>query len=177
MTFLPCDLDALCDLCVLTPPHMPVWPAVFLLPFSHGSRCCTCRAKETRAQAQADAASQNRRNVASRNKRHVVKHTSQNVPKGLNKKTKRHQSDTGSHSHLLRFTVHIHSKKFRVFQTEIHLKLQKEGERLPQTYLEVDFIHHLVVSLQLVQLHLRAQTRTHIRVATCPPPLVLREKQ
>ena len=26
---------------ILTPPHMPVCPAVFLLPFSHGSKCVT----------------------------------------------------------------------------------------------------------------------------------------
>lgn len=27
----------------LTPPHIPVWPAVFLLPFSQGSAWVTCR--------------------------------------------------------------------------------------------------------------------------------------
>lgn len=26
-----------------TPPHIPVWPAVFLLPFSHGSTCVTLK--------------------------------------------------------------------------------------------------------------------------------------
>lgn len=37
-----------CTYFSLTPPHIPVWPAVFLLPFSHGSTWVTCKYTKSR---------------------------------------------------------------------------------------------------------------------------------